>query len=178
MRRSRRLIVAVLVVAVVAGACSSSGSVDDELVSELSASVAASTSDDYFPYDADCVAETTVRELGGADAIEADVGVTAASIAAGDDLFEALQLDEAAATSLADELWLCADYKKATLSDMLGPGVQDADLTCFVDGIDDDTVRSVVAGRFMADDDTTLLVASAEAMFGESMTAMDNCGFP
>lgn len=168
------LAAALLALALLASACGG----DDASASdqEVIDAVATQMRNDDAPeeIDVNCMATAMVNGMGGADAMEADYGLTAATIAAGEDP-EDVELSKDAAISLADEAMDCG-LGDIILAEMTGDGMAENDAKCLIENLDQDAIRDMTATEFMADADASAVGAAAEeALLGSLLGAVTKC---
>ena len=169
---------ALLALALIASACggsdSDSGSpADQEVIAAVAAQMRA---DDDMPadVDAECMAAAMVSGLGGAQVMADTYGLTAETIAAGQEPDEVeLSVDDARA--MADKIMGCG-LADIVVAEMAGDGMSEDDASCLFDKLDQDIIRDVFAADFMSEADSLRIEAAAEeAMFASVIDAIGEC---
>jgi hypothetical protein len=167
-------VAALVALALLASACGGdAASASDQ---EVIDAVATQMRNDDAPeeMDIDCMAAAMVNGMGGAEAMEATYGLTAATIAAGEDP-EDVELSKDAAISLADEAMDCG-LGDIILTEMMGDGMAESDAKCLIENLDQDAIRDMTATEFMTESDASAVGAAAEeALLGSLLGAVSDC---
>ena len=159
-----------------ASACGDSGqagSQDQEVIDAVAAQI---RSDDDMPVevDANCVASAMVAGMGGAQAMEENYGLTAETIADGQDPDD-VELSVDAARGLDDEALECG-LNSLIVGEMAGDGISAEDASCLIDNLDQDALRDLFAAEFVgASDADRIGEAAEEAMFASVFSAITEC---
>lgn len=174
------LIGALLAFALLASACggsdSGSGSANDADQAVIDAVATQMRSDGDMPagVDANCMAAAMVSSLGGAQVMADTYGLTAETIAAGqepDDVV--LSVDDARA--MADRTMECG-LADIMVSQLAGDGLSEDDASCLFEQLDQDAIRDVFASEFMNEADAARISEAAEeTMFSSIFESIAEC---
>ena len=120
------------------------------------------------------MATAMVNGLGGAQAMADQYGLTAETIAAGQEPDEVvLSIDDARA--LADDTMDCG-MATVMVNELTGDGMSEDDASCLFDELDQDAIRDMFAAEFMSEADGDQIgEAAEEAMFGSVFGAISAC---
>lgn len=149
--RPTRLIALALFAALMLAACGGSDGTSAEDQAFVDAMVTSFGNDGAVPdgVNVTCVAENFVSELGGADQIEADYGVTA--VDAGTIGFDEVSLTEADARSVVDGMWSCDGFEDSLYAEIANSGLTDDQSKCLRDNLDATPLKTLMASSFMGD---------------------------
>ena len=164
------LFAALTALALLAAACGGddASASDQEVIDAVIAQI--SEDGDVPPgVDVDCTAAAMVNGLGGAEVMEAEYGLTAETIAAGESPDE-IELAVDDARSMADGMLDCG-FADLMVEAMVGDGLEDDVASCLLDSMDQDAIRDTVAAGFMSSADADRIGEAAESTMGASILA-------
>ena len=159
---------ALLALALVASACGGGDSGDGELVAAISAQM---REDGDIPdgFDVECMAGAMVEGLGGAEVMEEEFGLTAETIADGQEP-EDVEMSIDNARSMAEDMRECG-LDQAFISEIAGDGIPEDSAQCLLDNLDSDALRDIFASSFVSDADAATLESGAEEALGAGLLA-------
>lgn len=170
------LFAALMALALLASACGGSdeaSGADQEVIDAVAAQISADG--DVPPgVDVNCMSTAMVNGLGGAAVMEEQYGLTAATIADGQDPDDVeLAVDDA--RSMADEMLDCG-LDQVMVDSIVGEGIPEEAASCLLDKIDTDAIRDMFAAEFMSSADGDRIGEAAEESMGESLfSAIGDC---
>lgn len=169
-----KMLAAIFALALFATACGGGGGGDDQAVIDAVAQAMRDDGDVPEDLDVDCMAGSIVSGLGGAEAMEANFGLTVETIADGQDIDD-VELGKDAAVSMADDLMDCG-VADMMVAEIAGDGMSAEDAACMVDKLDQDALRDTFASEFMsAAEGDALGEAAEERMFTSMFGAIADC---
>jgi len=167
---------AFLALALLASACGGSdeASAEDQAVIDAVAAQIRADGDIPEVVDVDCMAAGMVNGLGGAQVMEDTYGLTAATIAAGQEPDDA-ELSVDSARSMADDMMGCG-LEQVMVDAIAGEGLSEDDSSCLLDNVDQDAIRDIFAAEFMSGADADRIGEAAEDSMGLSLlSAVAEC---
>lgn len=173
MKISLKLLASLATVMLVAAACGSGGSNDQEVIDAVAASIRA---DGDIPagVDIECMAGAMVEGLGGAEGLEADFGITLDDIQNGTDVGDEIELSRDAAIALTEEMFAC-DLQEAMVAEMAAD-LGEESARCLVGELDENTLRNLMAAEMMNASDADAVASQAQTDLLASMfEAMGTC---
>ena len=145
---------------------------DQALADAIAADLDADAEDDGLGFsdvfDTQCMAEGTVAALGGAEAIEAEYGVTAEDVGA----IEDTELSDEDARAVARAYGRCGDFVELFVLSFEAQGIATDDARCLLDGISDEQFEDFVAANFSAADED----AAGAELFDTIFASASDCG--
>lgn len=177
-RRSvtKRVVVGLVALGLIASACGGDdGAADDELISAIEAAMLQEAPPAGFEYDANCMATGMVANLGGAEQIEADYGLTAELVRGGRDIDD-FNLEEQDAIDMTESIWECSDFTGLISSSFATEGMNSEQAACLTAKVPEDAVKKMIAASFMGAAGTTLEDEAGEELFGSMFAAAQECG--
>ncbi|MEM9041203.1 MAG: hypothetical protein AAGD33_15000 [Actinomycetota bacterium] len=152
----------------------SSGSLnaaDQALADAIAADLSAEDDDDLGfseVFDTQCMAEGTVLALGGAEAIEAEYGVTSETVGQIDDT----PLSEEDARAVASAYGECGDFVELFVRSFSADGFTEEQSRCLLDGVGNERFEDFIAANFAETD----AGAAQDALFSVIIANAPGCG--
>ena len=124
--------------------------------------------------DLNCMASAMVEGLGGTQVMADSYGLTAETIAAGQEP-DTVVLSVEDARTMGDASMDCG-MGSIILAQLAGDGMAEDDASCLLDKLDQDAIRDLFAAEFMSEADADRIGEAAEdTMFSSIIAAIGGC---